>query len=124
MDQLEEILKSSFITFGFRRSHRYRSSWVKQVEEIDEYWEYMMGDVTINDLLDEFELECNQANVQHDPWEIICHMRKAITDWRTELMTEVANRIVQLQCDETEGDFVQWNGHDMSIIYMPDVPER
>ena len=83
-----------------------------------------MCDVKINDLMDEFELECTRSNVKYDAWEIICHVRKAVTDWKTELMTEVANRIVQLHCDETDGDFVQWDGHVMSLINTPDVPER
>ena len=124
MDKLEKTLKSAFVSFGFRGSHRYRATWIEQVQEIGDYWEYMMGDVKVNELMDEFSLECTRANFECDRWEIIYHLKKAITDWKIELMTEVANRIVQLMNDKTEGDFVRWIGFDMLIINIPDVLDR
>lgn len=124
MSQLEELVKYALMTSGFRRSWKYRSNWIHRVKDINEYWNHLMADVKLTELMDEFELACARFGVEVDPWEIVPHLKKAVTEWRIELMTIVANRIVWLQCDVDEGDFVQWNGHDMLLINMPDVPER
>ena len=120
MEQFDDILKSSLISLGFRRAHRYRTSWVKQVREINNYWDYMIGDVKLNELISDFEYKCKRSDISCNGWEIVDHLSKAHTEWRIELMTEVANRIAQFWCDETEGDFVHWTGDEM--IFLIDVP--
>ena len=116
---MEDKIKSSLIAFGFRRSLRYRSTWVKQITEISDYWNYMMTDVKLSELMDEFELVCARSGEECDPWDIITHLKKAVTDWRIELMTSVANQIAQFWGDEIDGEFVQWNGDEMLLINKP-----
>ena len=64
---MEDKIKSSLIAFGFRRSLRYRSTWVKQITEISDYWNYMMTDVKLSELVDEFELVCARSGKECDP---------------------------------------------------------
>ena len=116
---MEDKIKSSLIAFGFRRSLRYRSTWVKQITEISDYWNYMMTDVKLSELMDEFELVCARSGQECDPWDIVTHLKKAVTDWRIELMTSVANQIAQFWGDEIDGEFVQWNGDEMLLINKP-----
>ena len=116
---MEDKIKSSLIAFGFRRSLRYRSTWVKQITEISDYWNYMMTDVKLSELMDEFELVCARSGQGCDPWDIVTHLKKAVTDWRIELMTSVANQIAQFWGDEIDGEFVQWNGDEMLLINKP-----
>lgn len=116
---MEDKIKSSLIAFGFRRSLRYRSTWVKQITEISDYWNYMMTDVKLSELMDEFELVCARSGEECDPWDIVTHLKKAVTDWRIELMTSVANQIAQFWGDEIDGEFVQWNGDEMLLINKP-----
>ena len=79
----------------------------------------MMADVKLTELMDEFELVCARFEVELDPWDIVPHLKKAVTEWKIEMMTEVANRIVLLHSDETDGTFVQWNGDDMLLLHVP-----
>ena len=116
MEQFEEILKSALISLGFRRAHKYRKAWVKQVQDINNYWDHLIGDVKLNELMADFEYKCKRYDIECNPWDIVAHLRKAQTDWKIELMTEVANRIAQFWCDETEGEFVQWTGDDMMLL--------
>ena len=116
---MEDKIKSSLIAFGFRRSLRYRSTWVKQITEISDYWNYMMTDVKLSELMDEFELVCARLGQECDPLDIVTHLKKAVTDWRIELMTSVANQIAQFWGDEIDGEFVQWNGDEMLLINKP-----
>ena len=116
MDLFEETLKSTLISVAFLNSRKYRSSWINQVKDIDIYWDHLITNLKLSQIMDLFSMISEKNNVICEPWEIVFHTQKALTDWRIELMTKVANKIAQFSKDEVEGDFVNWNGHEMELV--------
>ena len=87
----------------------YKSSWIDQVLNINDYWDDLIKDLSIETICD----QCQEA----PHFDIVGAMRLVLTDWRIELMTKVANQITQFYADEVCGEFVKWNGTKMEFLH-------
>lgn len=104
-----EILKRIIVNYGFFNSRLYKSSWIDQVLNINDYWDDLIKDLSIETICD----QCQEA----PHFDIVGAMRLVLTDWRIELMTKVANQITQFYADEVCGEFVKWNGTKMEFLH-------
>jgi hypothetical protein len=115
MESLAEMFKCAFASVAFLDSARYRQTWISQVRQIDEYWDEMILNADPEKLKSFLNLKQFKKSV--DERDFMIAIDKALTDWRIELMTRVANQITQFSNDETEGDFVKWNGSEMELSF-------
>lgn len=114
MAEFDKSLKTAIVNVCFLQSRKYRSTWVKQVQQIDKYWDQMINNLKLNELMDMFILHGNENDC--DAQDVVLNTQRALSEWRIELMTQVANKITQLMNDEVEGDFVVWNGDQMMFL--------
>ena len=114
-----EIFKRIIVNYGFLNSRLYRSSWIEQVININDYWDELIKDLNIETICD--ACIAHYKNTPH--FDIVGHMKLVLTDWRVEIMTKVANQITQFYADEVCGDFVKWNGTKMEFLHRLESKE-
>ena len=106
-----DIFKRIIVKCGFFNSRLYKSSWIDQVLHINDYWDELIKDINIQTI-------CDSCMDESAPlFDVPEYMKLALTDWRVELMTKVANQITRFFADEVSGDFVKWNGTKMEFLY-------
>ena len=110
---MDNIFKRIIVNCGFFNSRLYKSSWIDQVVHINDYWDELIKDINIETICDSCMEQCKDA----PHFDIVGYMKLALTDWRVELMTKVANMITQFYADEVSGDFVKWNGTEMEFLH-------
>ena len=111
---MNEAFKTALEHVGFLKSKLFEPTWILQITRIDSYWDELIHSINIEEFCNTFDA-INKQNVY--AYNIHTSMYRALTDWRIELMTRVANRIAQFVTDEVSGDFVKWDGAEMKLLY-------
>ena len=114
--KLNDSFKKTVENFAFLKSRHYEPTWMRQITEIDSYWDQLIRDINIEEFFESFD-SINEFQPALYLYNIHSSLHRALTDWRVELMTRVANRIAQFATDEVCGVFVKWDGEKMKFLF-------
>lgn len=109
--KMDDVFKSWIIDIGFSESTKHEIDWMRQVLNINKYWDTLVRSINRLKIEDCFKRECAELKILCDDYDIDEAIENVLTIWRIELMVSVANMIAQFYTDEIpdKPELVRWN---------------
>lgn len=103
--------------YGFCKAGNYFVDWIDQVKLINTYWDKLIDEIDREYFTLGFVKTCTDSNIPVGDFDFNSAFEKCKTEWRTELMTLVADRIVKWSFLTAREDTtcVKWSGQEMIL---------
>ena len=114
---MDNIFKSWYETYIFSILPKFGLSWTQEVKQINDLWDAAGQLIDKNSFRESFNAECNELDLNSNLFNIEIAFEKANTEWRSEIMTDVVNRLLVFWDDNVPiGSFpASWNGREIVI---------
>lgn len=99
----------------FSESLNYFNHWTEQVKYINQYWDKVVDEIDMLVLNEVILKSAKELNLNDEKFDFPKALKRCKTDWRVEMMTNVAHIITQYNDDELPEDecCVKWSGTEM-----------
>lgn len=106
--------------FAFEESAKYASDWLEQINKLDSYWNQMIDGFDLLEFTSFFRRYCQRIHkCSGDDYNIQESFEKAKSEWRLQLMMNVADEIAHTYLPN-KSFLVLWTG-SMMIVKVKDL---
>ena len=111
------IFKQWYEAYIFSLLPKFGLSWEQEIKQVNNLWEATGKLIDMNRFKKSFCSECNELGLIGDSFNFELAFENANTIWRSEIMTNVVNRIIIFWNDliPINSKPAHWNGREMII---------